>query len=438
MRYTLFGESHGAAVGLLIEGFPAGIEVDHAQLHREMERRMGGGSLHTARKEADEVKILSGVFEGYTTGDPVCLLIENRDVQSRDYAALRDTPRPSHADYAAFVRSGGHNDYRGGGHCSGRLTAPLVAAGSLAKTALSLRGITLGSHLKCVGGVEDLSFLDCPPTEALFAVLRKKTLPVLNERKGEEMQKCILAAKVEGDSCGGAAECAVLGIPAGAGGRNEDENLESALASALFAIPGVKSVSFGTGERFAMLRGSEANDAFCVENGAVRTKSNRSGGVNGGMSNGMPLIFTVTFRPTPSIVKPQQTVDLRSMEETEISVQGRHDPCIALRGLAAVEAAAALTLLKILPAGEGGIELLRRELDAADADLLAAFERRMAAARKIGKEKKIRGIPVRDAGREAEVLRSRCAMLAEEENSSAAKELMQTLMRLSREAQEEV
>ena len=338
MRHVIFGESHGPAIGVVLEGVPPGLELDLDRMARELARRATGKNpWSTARKEADEVQVLSGVFEGKTTGDPLALLIFNGDQHSKDYEALRFTPRPSHADYAGFLRSGGCLDYRGGGHFSGRLTAPLVAAGSVAKQLLERRGVWVGAHISSIYGILDAALED---TADLRAVA-EKDFPVLDDARGEEMKAAILEAKGDGDSVGGAIECAVTGLPAGLGAPDFGSNVEGLFAQYLFAVPAVKGVDFGAGTAFSLMRGSEANDPFAVQDGKIVTKTNHSGGVNGGITNGMPVVFEVTVRPTASIARPQETVDLRTGEETEIEIHGRHDPCIVPRAVPVIEAAAA-------------------------------------------------------------------------------------------------
>ena len=345
MRHVIFGESHGPAIGVVLEGVPPGLELDLDRMARELARRATGKNpWSTARKEADEVQVLSGVFEGKTTGDPLALLIFNGDQHSKDYEALRFTPRPSHADYAGFLRSGGCLDYRGGGHFSGRLTAPLVAAGSVAKQLLERRGVWVGAHISSIYGILDAALED---TADLRAVA-EKDFPVLDDARGEEMKAAILEAKGDGDSVGGAIECAVTGLPAGLGAPDFGSNVEGLFAQYLFAVPAVKGVDFGAGTAFSLMRGSEANDPFAVQDGKIVTKTNHSGGVHGGITNGMPVVFEVTVRPTASIARPQETVDLRTGEETEIEIHGRHDPCIVPRAVPVIEAAAALASCALL------------------------------------------------------------------------------------------
>lgn len=345
MRHMIFGESHGPAIGVVLEGVPAGLELDLEAVQRELDRRKPGQDpTATARRESDTVQVLSGVFEGKTTGAPLAMLIRNSDQHSQDYEAIRYTPRPGHGDYAGFIKSQGCQDYRGGGHFSGRLTAPLVAAGAVAKQALALRGVRVGAHISSIYGITDASLEDAGALEAVAA----KPFPVLDDAKGEEMRQAILEAKNEQDSVGGAIECAVFGLPAGLGAPDFGRNVEGIFAQHLFAVPAVKGVDFGAGVAFSLMRGSEANDPFEVKDGRVVTKTNHAGGVNGGITNGMPVTFEVTIRPTPSIALPQESVDLRTGEETEIEIKGRHDPCIVPRAVPVIEAAAALAACEVL------------------------------------------------------------------------------------------
>ncbi len=345
MKHTIFGESHGPAIGVTLEGVPAGLVIDTDFIQSELLRRATGkGPLTTARKEADQVEFLSGVFEGKATGTPLTMVIKNGDHHSSDYDAIRHTPRPSHGDYAGYVKSDGNLDHRGGGHFSGRLTAPLVAAGAIAKQILASCDIWVGGHISSIYGISDGSMED---TRELFAVAGKE-FPVLDDAKGAEMQEAILEAKSGGDSVGGAIECAVTGLPAGLGSPDFGQNVEGIFSQYLFAVPGVKGVDFGAGVAFSYMLGSEANDPYVVEDGKIITKTNHAGGVNGGITNGMPITFEVTMRPTPSIALPQETVDLRTMEEVEIEIKGRHDPCIVVRALPVIEAAAALAACQVM------------------------------------------------------------------------------------------
>ena len=345
MKYTIFGESHGPAIGVVLEGVPAGLTLDLEALRAEMARRAPGQDpTATARKEADEVHILSGFFEGKTTGAPLTMVIQNTDHRSGDYDSLRFTPRPSHGDYAGFMASKGCQDHRGGGHFSGRLTAPLVAAGAVAKQILAQKGVWVGAHISAVYGVTDAALNDVEDLKAM----PDKPFPVLDEAKGEEMRQAIFEAKADGDSVGGSIECAVVGLPAGFGAPDFGLNVEGIFSQHLFAVPAVKAVAFGAGVAFAYMRGTEANDPFEVKEGKVVTRTNNAGGINGGITNGMPVVFEVTLRPTPSIALPQESVDLRTGEEVEIEIKGRHDPCIIPRAVAVIEAAAALAACEVL------------------------------------------------------------------------------------------
>ena len=314
-----------------------------------MARRAPGKSpLSTARKEADVPEILSGVFDGKTTGTPLCAIIHNSDHHSKDYAKTRFLARPSHGDYTGFVRYQGCNDYRGGGHFSGRLTAPLVFAGAVAKQLLAQRGITVGAHISQIGTVKDKSFADTQLTPTLFQTLSEKAFPTVDDQAGAAMQAEILQAREELDSIGGAIQCAVLGLPVGVGSPDLGCNVEGVLAQHLFAVPAVKGISFGAGFAFASMRGSAANDPFYMDGGQVKTRTNHSGGVNGGISNGMPVLFQVAIRPTPSIGQEQNTINFSTMEDAKLTIQGRHDPCIVHRAVPVIEAAAALAICELL------------------------------------------------------------------------------------------
>lgn len=349
MRYSIFGESHGPAIGVVLEQVPPGLVLDREAISKEMARRAPGKSpLSTARKEADVPEILSGVFDGKTTGTPLCAIIHNSDHHSKDYAKTRFLARPSHGDYTGFVRYQGCNDYRGGGHFSGRLTAPLVFAGAVAKQLLAQRGITVGAHISQIGTVKDKPFADTQLTPTLFQTLSEKAFPTVDDQAGAAMQAEILQAREELDSIGGAIQCAVLGLPVGVGSPDLGCNVEGVLAQHLFAVPAVKGISFGAGFDFASMRGSQANDPFYMDGGQVKTRTNHSGGVNGGISNGMPVLFQVAIRPTPSIGQEQNTINLSTMEDAKLTIQGRHDPCIVHRAVPVIEAAAALAICELL------------------------------------------------------------------------------------------
>ena len=349
LRVSIYGESHGNGIGALIEGLPAGELIDFDELMRFMERRQGGrNALSTARKEPDVPEFVSGIFQNRTTGFPVCIQIANTNTRSGDYNNLAATPRPSHADFTAFAKWGSAVDMRGGGHFSGRLTAPLCAAGGIAKQILSKHKIYVGAHLSSVGSINDEPF-PMVPDPCFFDEIAKKEFPVISDTCGEQMQQEILAARADADSVGGTIECMITGLPAGVGDPMFD-GIESSLAKALFGIPAVKGVEFGDGFALAQMRGSQANDPFCTDDGCnVRTKTNRNGGILGGITTGMPVRFRVCIKPTPSIGKPQESVLLDSVNQnTVIEIKGRHDPCIAQRAVPVIEAAAALVTLDML------------------------------------------------------------------------------------------
>lgn len=347
MRYTIFGESHGPAIGVVLENVPSGLKLDMEAVARDMDRRAPGKNLlSTARRETDAVKILSGLFEGRTCGTPLCGVIENTDTRSRDYQ--NDLPRPGHADYAAHIRYEGCNDYRGGGHFSGRLTAPLVFAGAVAKQILAQKGIYVGAHIRQIGPVEDVRFDPVHTDPGLFETLAAKSFPTLSDEAGERMRKEIYDARERMDSVGGAIECAVVGMPAGLGSPDFGCNVEGILSQHLFAVPAVKAVEFGTGFGFASMYGSQANDPLTMVDGRVETTTNHTGGINGGITNGMPIVFSVALRPTASISQPQQTISLSRQENAELVVHGRHDPCVVHRAVPVIEAAAALAMTELL------------------------------------------------------------------------------------------
>jgi len=353
IRVSVFGQSHGKAVGVVVDGLPAGEAIDLEELQRFLDRRRPGtGPLSTTRKETDVPEFLSGLEGGKTCGAPLCAVIKNADQHSKDYGELADKPRPGHADFTAWAKWGGHADMRGGGHFSGRLTAPLCVAGGIAKQILARRGIFVGAHLASVAGICDQPF-PLYPTAALFSEIAAKPFPVLDEEAGERMRAAILEAKNDLDSVGGVIECAAAGLPAGLGDPMFG-GVENRLAAALFGIPAVKGVEFGEGFRAAELRGSENNDPFTVEDGEIRAETNRAGGILGGITTGMPLVLRAAVKPTPSIGRPQKTVRLSRLEDTDLTVHGRHDPCVAHRAVPVVEAVTAAVLLDMLLEGNHG------------------------------------------------------------------------------------
>jgi chorismate synthase len=348
IHLSIFGESHGPMIGAVIDGLPSGFTIDEAQIAAEMDRRSARGKdLATPRKEADRVRIVSGYFNGKTTGTPLTGIIENGNTHSSDYEKTKNKMRPGHADYTAFLRYGGFQDYRGGGHFSGRLTAPMVFAGAVAKQILAQKvpALSVGSRIVQIGQVRDSSVLG--PKDYAALQYADAGFPVADGTLKEAMIREITEARAQKDSVGGIVEGYITGVPGGLGSPIFD-NVESRLASFLFAIPAVKGVSFGSGFDISGMRGSEANDAFRMENGHVVTATNHNGGINGGITNGMPIVFRVAFKPTPSIAQTQATIDMATRENTELAIQGRHDPCIVIRALPVVESAAALCLLDLM------------------------------------------------------------------------------------------
>ena len=341
---TLFGESHGDMIGAVLDGIAAGVRIDTDEINSEMDKRRPYGKISTSRHETDKVKIVSGAMNGISTGTPITILIENNNTSSKDYSVFKDTPRPSHADYTAEVKYNGNQDYRGGGHFSGRLTAPLVAAGAIVKKMLKEKGIYIGTHIKNLHGVWDRDFSDL---NADISLLADKLFPVLDTDSEKAMTDEIIKAAELGDSVGGVLESAVIGLPAGIGEPWFD-SLESTLSHILFSIPGVKGVEFGLGFGFADKYGSEANDPFRTDGEKIFTSTNNNGGINGGISNGMPIIFRTAVRPTPSIFKTQETVSLGTMENTTLRIEGRHDPAIIHRARAVVDAACAIAIADAL------------------------------------------------------------------------------------------
>lgn len=350
---TLFGESHGAEIGAVLDGLAPGIRIDEDFIRNQLTLRRPGGKISTPRVEADEFRIVSGVFNGYTTGTPICILIPNTNTKSMDYT--RGLPRPGHADYTAFCKYHGFEDYRGGGHFSGRVTAALVVVGAIALAVLKEKGILIGTHISNLADVADRGF--SKDINADIKKLSSLIFPVLDEGKADEMKACIEAAAKDGDSVGGVLETAVTGFPCGVGEPWFD-TVEGMLAHALFSIPAVKGVEFGDGFELARMRGSAANDAFVTDGEKISTVTNHNGGVNGGISNGMPILFRLAIKPTPSIFKEQQSVDLQSMTEETLALKGRHDPAIVHRARVVVDSMTALVLCDLL-AQRFGTDYLR-------------------------------------------------------------------------------
>ena len=336
IKLTIFGESHSAGIGMTLEGIPAGSKIDMDELGEFLSRRAPGrNSYSTARKEADLPEFLCGVKDNVTVGTPITAVIRNTDTRSKDYSQLKVTPRPGHADYTAEIKYNGHQDFAGGGHFSGRLTAPLCIAGGIVKQLLEMEEIFIISRIASIRPVKDKGVLE--------ASTAQKDFPVVNDECGMEMKDYIEKKKAEGDSVGGIVECAVLGLPAGLGDPMFG-GMENRIAQIVFGIPAVKGLEFGAGFASACMTGSENNDEFICENGSIITKTNNAGGILGGITNGMPLVFRTAIKPTPSISRPQMSVNLESFKEEELVIKGRHDPCIVPRAVPVIEAACALAV----------------------------------------------------------------------------------------------
>lgn len=345
LKLSVFGQSHSRAVGFVLDGIPAGVSIDTEKLRAFMERRRAKGYISTSRTEPDEPEFMSGIKDGYSCGVPISAIIRNTNTKSADYKGLSVTPRPSHGDYTSFCKHGEYADFAGGGHLSGRLTAALCAAGGIAIQYLESMGITIGAHIYSLAGIPDTPFDPVNLDQETLKAAGSAPFPVLNKDAGERMSAAIEEAKRSLDSVGGTVEFGILGVPAGSGSPHFG-GLENRLSAAIFGIPAVRGIEFGLGFACAELKGSEMNDPFCYSpEGKVITKTNNSGGINGGMANGMPIVGRVAFRPTASIAAKQDTVDLSAKTNTELKIQGRHDPCIVHRAVPCVEAAAAIAVL---------------------------------------------------------------------------------------------
>ena len=352
IKISVFGESHGPAIGVVIDGLPGGEEIDLTAVAAQMARRAPGRDrTATARKEDDLPEILSGFLDGKTTGAPLCAVIRNTNTRSADYSALFDKPRPSHADYTARLRYGEATDLRGGGHFSGRLTAPLCFSGAVCRQILARRGIVIGAHIASIGPVKDASFDPVQPGPELLERLSRSSFALIDPSVEEYMRREVEAARMEEDSVGGIIECAALGLPGGLGSPMFG-GVENVLSSLLFGIPAVRGLEFGAGFAAAKLRGSDHNDAFYYDGGDVCTRTNRHGGAIGGITSGMPLIFRLAFKPPPSISRAQETVNLRTHAGDTLRITGRHDPCIVPRAVPVVEAVTAVALIHLM--AEGG------------------------------------------------------------------------------------
>jgi len=347
VKLSIFGESHGAAIGVTIDGLPAGELIDFDEIAFQMSRRAPGNDpTSTSRKELDIPEILSGIFGNSTNGAPLCAIIRNNDTHSENYEQFSRIPRPGHADYTSFIRYKGHNDYHGGGHFSGRLTAPMVFAGAVCRQILSRHGVEIGAHLLSVAEVSDESFNEVNIDGNALKELTRRPFPVLLPQTEEHMRGTIEKAKNAGDSVGAVIECAVTGLPAGIGDPIFG-GVENKLSSIIFGIPAVKGLEFGAGFSVASMRGSENNDPFLFKDGCVKTLTNRHGGILGGITSGMPIIFRAAFKPTPSIFLVQQSVDLETSEPASLQIHGRHDPCVAVRAVPVVEALTAVCIIDL-------------------------------------------------------------------------------------------
>lgn len=346
IEITIFGESHGKAIGVVLGNLPSGIKIDMDEVAKEMKRRAPGqNKMSTARKEADKVEIMSGMQDDITTGAPLCAMIYNSDQHSKDYSLLKEKMRPGHSDYPAFVKYKGFNDVRGGGHFSGRITAPIVFAGAVAKQILAKKGIYVGAHILSIKNKYD-DYFDMALSYETLKYLSTQQYPVLNQSVYDQFVEIIDQARMNQDSVGGKIECAIVGLEPGLGEPFFD-SIESHMSSLLFSIPAVKSVAFGN-DKISEMYGSEANDCYYYDGELVKTKSNNNGGIIGGISNGMPVVFNVGIKPTPSISKVQETIDIKNHQNTTLEVHGRHDPCIVFRATVVVEAMAALTILDLV------------------------------------------------------------------------------------------
>lgn len=341
---TLFGESHGEEIGAVIDGLCPGISVDESFIESQLSLRRPYGKISTPRVESDRFRIVSGVFEGKTTGAPLCIIIPNENTKSKDYGELKSVARPSHADFTAFEKYGGFADYRGGGHFSGRLTAAIVAAGAIVISALRKQGITIATHIKSCGDIEDCKFENLE-RDADF--LNSAKFPVLSPDAAEKMQEYIENAAAEKDSVGGILETVITGLPSGVGEPWFD-SVESVISRGVFGIPAVKGIEFGAGFEFSKMKGSKANDPFIIKDGKIVTETNNNGGVNGGITNGMPIVFKTVIKPTASIFRTQKTVNFRNMTEEELTLKGRHDPAIFHRARVVIDSIAAFAAADML------------------------------------------------------------------------------------------
>ena len=436
LHLSVYGHSHGPSIGMTMTGVPAGYAVNMEKLQAFLKRRAPGNNpLSTSRVEHDLPHFQSGLANGETNGSPISVEIYNTNAKSVDYTDLVNCPRPGHADYTAKVKYGMDYDAAGGGHFSGRLTAPICVAGGMCLQWLSEMGIHITGHISAIGGIEDVPYsLDGinPQTELIAP-----DFPVIDHERREQMREQICNAKADGDSVGGVVECIVTGLPAGIGGPLF-EGLEGKLSQALFGIPAVKGVEFGTGFRAANLHGSENNDAYTILDGKVRTLSNHAGGILGGITTGMPLTFRIAIKPTPSIAKPQETVNLSTMQNTQIEIKGRHDPCIVPRAVPVVEAVSAIVLFDAILSEKhdtpSDLKLLRTKIDQIDDKLIQLFVERLDIAKQIGQYKKENNLPIYDPEREKDKLRD-IAEKVNEDISDLIRSLYMTIFEISKDYQ---
>lgn len=349
VKVSIFGESHGTAIGVVIDGLPSGEKIDMDEVYAQMARRApGNDKTATPRKESDTPEILSGMLNGVTTGAPLCAVIHNTNTRSADYGNIMSAPRPGHSDYTAYLRYSGFNDVRGGGHFSGRLTANMVFAGAVIRQILKRRGIDIAAHIYSIGNVNDEPFNPLGIDKDLIERLNSEKFALVNPENEFEMRSTVAQAAAEGDSIGGVVECIIQGMPAGIGDPMFG-GVENVISSVVFGVPAVKGIEFGSGFEGSRMRGSQNNDEFYYdENGAVRTRTNNHGGILGGITSGMPIVFRAAVKPTSSISINQNTIDLQKNENTVLSVKGRHDPCIVTRAVSVIEAAAAIAVINIL------------------------------------------------------------------------------------------
>ncbi|SHH04723.1 chorismate synthase [Anaerosphaera aminiphila DSM 21120] len=347
LKLSIFGESHGNGIGAVIDGLPAGEEINYLELNEFLKRRSPGKKFTTKRVEKDEFEILSGVKKDYTTGSPLAVTFKNSDATSTDYEKIKNIPRPSHADYTANIKYKGYADLNGGGHFSGRLTAPMCFAGGIAKQILERKGIFIGAHLKSVGDIEDIDFKDIELSDEIFKSILNRELPILDLEAEKNAKNYLEEIQKEGNSIGAIVQCGVIGVKAGLGNPIFD-GIENNIAKIMFGIPGVKGVSFGSGFESAKMKGSEHNDEFYFKDGIIRTYTNNSGGIQGGITNGMPIVVDVAIKPTASIFLEQNSVNLDTGENTKLKIMGRHDPCIGIRAVPVVESLVAFTLLDFI------------------------------------------------------------------------------------------